>query len=396
MNQLLEQLVKAGRDLPKLVPQVRILLERLGTCLRQDQPVSQIKGNVTDCDLAMMSVTSGFKNLIKGYDYDDSEKIFIEVIYGDFDKIKKLISSMFANIKNEAAEDFAKDLLDYIDCLHRIEKNLDQFNAIRRSKPKESKSEEADSIIKACRAIMEKRRDWSILEYWLKKVRPTIKKLSAEEDLSEEGQIYCEALENLIFICEEKNLDFLPEYFALYKKASDKYFNKESKSEKEEIAYNTVFCPVCSQQLELFCKKCPQCGTIIPESAFIKDTSEEDEEKKVDESTPAFVPRSVRGIIDSLSKICDGEDYWSALSNDLATLIAEEERWRKDIASLPAEAWQDNSSQEVEEGFDNLDEAISTLYGLASEEDLSWEIIEEITDKMIDGIGRINKLLNLG
>ena len=100
MSQLLEQLIKAEKDLPKLVPQVRILLEKLGTCLRQDQPVSQIKGNVTDCDLAMMSVTSGFKNLIKGYDYDDSEKIFIEVIYGDFDKIKKLILNLNRNSRN--------------------------------------------------------------------------------------------------------------------------------------------------------------------------------------------------------------------------------------------------------------------------------------------------------
>lgn len=395
MERLLEQLVKAGENLPKLVPQVRVLLDKLKTCLRQDLSVSQIKGNVTECDLAMMSVTSGFKNLIKGYDYDDSERIYIEIIYSDFDNIKKLVSSMFASIKNEAAEDFAKNVIDYVECLRRIEKNLEQFNAIRHSKPKESKSEEADSIIKACRAIMEQRRDWSILEYWLKKVRPSLKKLAAEEDLSEEGQIYCEALENLIFICDEQNIDFLPEYFALYKKASDKYFNKKSQLDKEEVTYNTVFCPVCSKQLELFSKKCPQCGAAIPEIAFIKDTSEEEKEK-VSDSTPIFVPRSVRGVIDCLSKICEGEDYWSALSNDLAFLITEEERWRNSINSLPPEVWQENSRQDVEEGFDKLDDAISVLYGLASEEDLSWEGVEEITNGMIEGIGRINKLLNLG
>lgn len=392
-------LPKIDDSFPRLVPPLEAFVRNLGACIDEGRPLADLREDLANCDAIMSAFILGFKFSVQGYDYDEKEQDCISQIYTDFDGVAGVLSSIICDLREEDPESCCRDTCALVNQLKMIESVMARLDIMKKSKPKMSEFSKLDAILKAGNAVIEGRRDWSILINCLSGLRPSFDKLAACGSLPPEAEDYCDALDLLFRACENQDAAVLPHALEELKRSGEAMiaYDDNVKAEQEEPSPVTWLCPSCGFRLDNWEKRCPKCGSRLPEVHSDDYSSEE-------EGIDIELPECAQTILESVSSIREGQDSWRVFSMGVRQLEQMINYLRSIYQSLPDEAFDGDissvetlilSREAVEDGFAKLGYALDIFSNMHTDA-VTMEDVDAALESMILGIEQTRQISALG
>ncbi|MGM9992217.1 MAG: hypothetical protein ACI376_05135 [Candidatus Bruticola sp.] len=397
---MLDTLPKLDDSFPKLIPHLRAFVSGLEHCIANKEPLMQLRDELHQCDVVMSAFILAFKYSVRGYDYNEEELPHIAQVYTDFEGVAGVLSSLICDLKGEDAEGAVRDVNALVSQLHETEKSLAKLEELKKAKTKMSEFMGIDSVLKAGIAVLEGRRDWDMLETCLDSLRSAFERLVACNSLPDHIEDYCEALDWLFKVCEQRKQEELSAALDSFKTASEvmitKYKEIKAKKQAKECSLNWS-CPKCGVKLGEWDKRCPNCGLRLPDRLVMEENDSEC-------CGCTNLPSCVQTILDCISGLRDGNDCWGAFSEGLSEYAAFVEDLKSKYTSLPESAFNTSapmgealilSREAIEEGLTKLENAYYVCEHMQNGGEVTDEELDAALENMVEGVEQTRQVSSM-
>ncbi|MCR4783101.1 MAG: hypothetical protein K6A35_01095 [bacterium] len=392
-----DRLPQVDDSFPKLIPHLRVFISGLAYCVDNREPLFKIEGDLRRCDIVMSAFVLAFNLSKRGYDFDEQESECLGKIEANIDKIGDCMANLLSDVKHEDEDKAVDDVNVLVEQLREMEQTLAVFGQLRQAKPRLSEYNNIDSVLKAGQAVLEGRRDWTILDESLERLRPSFDKLTVSDEMPEYIENYYDAMDLMFRVCQQQNIEELPQALALLKETSDcvgrNYKAEEERKKLEEVL---VSCPVCGVEVGKHERQCHSCGTKLP-NLNGEDDVYSDEEYHVE------LPICVQAALDSVNALREGQDEWETLAASLSQLRELIDQRKSVYRDLPESTFVGEvsdsetmilSRESLEDSLRRMEEAYNVLVSLHNgNENLNGDSVDAALEALVEGVEQTRQMM---
>ncbi|MDO5297246.1 MAG: hypothetical protein Q4F00_11590 [bacterium] len=257
-------------DFPQIVPPLRTLIEELADCDAKGLPLHTAEVHLRACDLVLSAFFEGYKISLTHYDYDAKEIEMIAVGFAIFERLGQIFTLTYRSLNNDEHDLTVLNVITIIESLRQLENILSEQRKYRYSKPKLSEATGLDEILRAGKAVVEGRRDWTQLISLLERLRPAAEAMCSNPNNPPSVEAHCTALEQLFNVTANKLIEELPQALENLKVTGEAFLAVDFEAERASNAPGFA-CPICGAKVPQWDKKCPSCNAKMPDRSYEQD-----------------------------------------------------------------------------------------------------------------------------
>lgn len=373
---------------PVLVPPFREFVKILRECEESGTPFACAKQELRVADAILAAFAAGFKQSVRGYDYDEEEADIIARVCSRFDVVGDMMMALYAILDGDDQETVVKGVAAIVEHLRFVEQAIRTLHDREASKEKYSSVPGIDALLRAGYAILEGRRDWGILETRLESMRPMIENVVAHEDNPPLLAEHCDAVVELFRVRAEEDIDALEQALAMVKETGEALIEERAAAAEEEEPVSNLLCPRCGASISPWDKNCPSCHGRLPERL----------EESVDRgcSTRQLeLPEYVQKLFSVVERVRAGEQCWSEYDsavNELRRRVVQTRGQVDNIPPVPANAPADEleavdlSREAIDNGMSRFLQALDLFDSINPNAPLNVSILDCAVDAVIAGV----------
>ena len=257
-------------DFPTIVPPLRTLIEDLAECDAKGLPLSTAEVHLRSCDAVLSAFYEGFKISLNAYDYDAKEIEMIALGFAIFERLGQIFTLTYRSLYNNEHDLTVLNIIAIIESLRQLENVLHEQREYRYNKPKLSEATGLDEILRAGKAVVEGRCDWTLLINLLERLRPAAEAMCSNPHNPPKVEAHCTAIKQLFNVTSNKLIDELPAALENLKTTGEAFLAVDFEAERANNAPGFA-CPMCGAKVPQWDKKCPSCNAKMPDRSYEQD-----------------------------------------------------------------------------------------------------------------------------
>lgn len=374
---------------PSLVPPFRVLVSLLAECQECGTPFDCVATELHQSDAVLSAFVAGFRFSMRGFDYDEKQAKVVARIYVAFEYLGGMMSSLYATVGGNNVEGAVRDVEAIAAQLRIVEEGVAQIKELETAKPRLSTVPGIDVLLRSGRAIIDGRRNWSILATRLEALRPLAEKMAAQDGHSPALEEHIAALNDLFKACAEENLAALPETLERVKSTGELVMTTQQHEQeslhKPPVSY---LCPRCGASMSGYDRSCPVCRAKMPER-FTDSSSTDHAVRSLD------LPEYVQVLFRAAEGLRNRRDTWQEFNQAVAEVRRRATITLKtfeNLPSLPAEAGQDEidaavfSKEAMSNGLAKFFQALDIFESMSPEQELDVAALDCGLEAVVGGV----------
>ncbi len=283
-------------NFPRIIPSFRQLVKIMSECVAGGVSLTCTAFEFRQCDAALGTALGNFMEVLRLKELPPERNEAINEIVLLFTRMSSEMAKLETALSMDATAAAVSCVANIYDHLKDLEElNMDLKAAVGDSHVY-SEVPVVDSLLRAGNFVLETNgAEWEALGARLEALIPQWNEIVSGTGLPEELIRHDRALERLVEVLNERNLEALPEVLEEVKASGEDLVNFQD-SQIDTDSSSVVLCPYCGKPMVEGSKKCFSCGARMPEEFERDSIANKDSEKG--EAAYEGMPEYVQRIMD--------------------------------------------------------------------------------------------------
>lgn len=277
---------------PRIAPAFKQLVKIMSECVDGGVSLNCTAFEFHQCDVAFGTMLANFMEVVRLKELPKEQNEAIDEIILIFSKLSNEMSKLETALGMDASAAAIACVKKIYDNLKDLEElNMDLKAAIA-DRHLYSEVPVVDSLLRAGNFVLETEgAEWEALGARLEALIPQWNEIITGEGLPEEFTRHDRALERLVEVMNNRDLEALPEVLNEVKESGEALVNfDDSQLDKEEAS--STLCPYCGKNMVKGSSKCFACGARMPEAFEVSGGSSKNEDGEISaEGMPDYIQR---------------------------------------------------------------------------------------------------------